>query len=80
MSRPQAAEAYRQFLQEEIGRLPFERFGSMEGLGEGMRKMAEAIFSDSPLRSLRSFFKGTVDDHFIKRLVDRINGHMDNER
>lgn len=80
MSRPQAAEAYRQFLQEEIGRLPFERFGSMEGLGEGMRKMAEAIFADSPLRSLRSFFKGTVDDHFIKRLVDRINGHMDNER
>lgn len=80
MSRPQAAEAYRQFLQEEIGRLPFEGFGSVEGLGEGMRKMAEAIFSDSPLRSLRSFFKGTVDDHFIKRLVDRINGHMDNER
>lgn len=80
MSRPQAAEAYRQFLQEEIGRLPFEGLGSMEGLGEGMRKMAEAIFSDSPLRSLRSFFKGTVDDHFIKRLVDRINGHMDNER
>ena len=80
MSRPQAAEAYRQFLQEEIGRLPFEGFGSVEGLGDGMRKMAEAIFSDSPLRSLRSFFKGTVDDHFIKRLVDRINGHMDNER
>lgn len=80
MSRPQAAEAYRQFLQEEIGRLPFEGFGSVEGLGEGMRKMAEAIFADSPLRSLRSFFKGTVDDHFIKRLVDRINGHMDNER
>lgn len=80
MSRPQAAEAYRQFLQEEIGRLPFEGFGSMEGLEEGMRKMAEAIFADSPLRSLRSFFKGTVDDHFIKRLVDRINGHMDNER
>ena len=80
MSRPQAAEAYRQFLQEEIGRLPFEGFGSVEGLGEGMRKMAEAIFSDSKLRSLRSFFKGTVDDHFIKRRVDRINGHMANER
>lgn len=80
MKRPQAAEAYRKFLKEEIGRLPFEGLGSMDGLGEGMRKMAEAILSDSPLRSLRSFFKGTVDDLLVEQLVDRINGHMDNEK
>lgn len=75
--RPRAAEAYREFLKEEVGRLPFEGI-QVEELGEGMRKMAEAILSDSPLRSLRSIFKGTADDAFIERLVDRINRNMDN--
>ena len=78
--RPEAAEAYRRFLKEEIGRLPFEGLSAAEGLGEGMKKMAEAILDDSPLRSLRSFFKGTVDDCLIERLVDRINSNMDNHK
>lgn len=84
MKRPGAAEAYRKMLKEEIGRLPFEGLNTgeglkaAEGLGEGMKKMAEAILADSPLRSLRSFFKGTVDDAFIEKLVDKINHNMDN--
>lgn len=77
MKRPRAKEAYGQFLKEEIGRLPFEGLRDLAGLDEGTRKMAEAILDDSPLRSLRSFFKGTVDDAFIERLADRINSHMD---
>ena len=80
MKRPKAAEAYRQFLKEEIGRLPFEGLSATEGLGEGMKKMAKAIMEDSPLRSLRSFYKGSVDDAFIERLVDRINLSMDNHK
>lgn len=78
MKRPEAEEAYRQFLKEEIGRLPFEGLSAAGELGEGMKKMAQSIISDSPLRSLRSFFKGKVDDAFIERLVDRINRNMDN--
>ena len=79
MKRPRAAEAYRQFLKEEVGRLPFEGL-STEGLEEGIRKMAESIFSDSPLRSLRSIFKGKADDAFIEKMVDRINRNMDDGR
>ncbi|NBH25412.1 glycosyl hydrolase [Lachnospiraceae bacterium] len=78
MKRPAAKEAYRQFLKEETGRLPFEGLSAAGQLGEGMKKMAEAILSDSPLRSLRSFYKGKVDDVFIERLIDRINHNMDN--
>ena len=78
MKRPEAEEAYRQFLKEEIGRLPFEGLSAAGELGEGMKKMAQSIISDSPLRSLRSFFKGKVDDAFIERLVARINRNMDN--
>lgn len=75
--RPKAEEAYRQFLEEEIGRLPFQGFGAAGEWDVGMKKMAEAILCDSPLRSLRSYFKGKADDAFIERLVDRINRNMD---
>ncbi len=80
MKRPEAKEAYSRFLKEEIGRQPFEGMSAAGELGEGMKKMMQSILSDSPLRSLRSFFKGTVDDVFIERLVDRINRSMDNEK
>lgn len=78
LKNPAAAAAYRQFIREEIGRMPFEGMGDMSRLGEGMEKMAEAMIYDSPLRALRSFFKGKADDIFIERLVDRINDSIDN--
>lgn len=78
MQHPSAKAAYRQMLKEEIGRLPFEGISAAQGLGEGMEKMAEAMISDSPLRALRSFFKGKIDDVFIERLVDKINQSLDN--
>lgn len=75
-----AYEAYRQMLKKELGRLPFENLSSADVLGEGMQKMAEAILDDSPLRSLRSFFKGEIDDLFLERMVDTINKAVDNQR
>lgn len=75
---PRAYKAYRDMLREELDRIPFENMGSSAVLGAGMEKMAEAIMSDSPLRSLRSFFKGQVDDAFLEKLIDRINGSAEN--
>lgn len=76
---PAAYEAYKKMLKEELGRLPFENLSSTDALGEGMGKMAEAMLQDSPLRSLRSFFKGRIDDSFLERMVDTINKAVDNK-
>lgn len=80
VKNPAAAAAFRQFFREETGRVPGEGLGDLGQLGEGMEKMAEAMIYDSPLRALRSFFKGQVDDAFIEKLVDRINSSVDNQK
>ena len=43
--------------------MPFEGISAAQGLGEGMEKMV----------------KGTIDDAFIERLVDKINQSIDNQ-
>lgn len=77
---PIAYEVYQQMLQEELGDYQFGNLGDPDVLGEGMQKMAQAILSDSPLRALRSFFKGRVNDTFLERMVDTINKTIDNSK
>lgn len=75
-----AHRVYLETLEREGLKSPFANMGSLDSLGAGMRKMADAMMNDSPLRALRSFYKGKIDDAFIERLVDTINKAVDNEK
>ena len=83
MNHPTAYDIYCEFMKNETGCVPYGALKNIDHLEEGLRKMAEAIIHDSPLRSLRSYFadkpvpEGTlrpvIDDAFIERLTEEIN-------
>jgi beta-glucosidase len=77
LMNPVAAPIFRKIMAENIGSSLFGDPEKVDKLGEGTSKMMQSIINDSPLRALRSFYLGKVDDAFIEKIVDGINLALD---
>ena len=76
-------QAYKDAMEEETGILPFGGRDASAIQEEGKRKMAEAIWKDTPLRGLRSHMQGKLTEEALQKIVDRINlaiDHMDSPK
>lgn len=80
LADPVLAQTYREFMEQEMGKSVLDRAKQEQNAASGMERMLQAIIKDTPLRALRSFYKGKADDAFIKRLVDKLNGARNNQR
>ena len=71
-------KAYKDAMEAETGILPFGGKDASSIQEEGMRRMAEAILQDTPLRGLRSHMQGRLTEEALQKVVDRINIAIDN--
>lgn len=77
---PVLAETYRKVMEQELAPSLMNRAADMQKASPEAEKMFAAILKDTPLRALRSFYKGKVDDAFIEMLVDKLNAARNNQR
>lgn len=76
---PVLSKAYSRFMEQEMGSTVLTEAAVPQNMPPEMELMFRAILRDTPLRALRSFYKGKADDTFIEKLVDKLNKTLNNQ-